>query len=81
LGRAELVLGNLEAAAAWVGKSLEIAPDWPFARFVQGTILEKSGDRDGARREYRFTLEHGRFDLPARARAALERLKAWPEGR
>lgn len=74
LSRAALAEDRLEEASAWVRKSLEITPDWPLARFVQGSIMEKSGDLEGARAQYLFALENGRFDLPVRAREALSRI-------
>jgi Flp pilus assembly protein TadD len=58
-GYAEIGLGRLDAAADSLQRARTLDPDQSLAGFVQGLMLRKQGDADGAARLFRSIMDKG----------------------
>ena len=53
------MLGKEEVAAQSIGKALELAPDDPYVHYIQGLILARNGDEDGAVSAFEAAIARG----------------------
>ena len=57
IGEAYRRKGDREAAIAWLSRASELLPDQPVVRGTLALVLDASGEKEAAEREYRATLE------------------------
>jgi chemotaxis protein methyltransferase CheR len=60
-GVAALQAGKLEEARSELGKALFLEPTMALGHYLLAQVLERTGDRDGARRSYRNVVVQLRF--------------------